>query len=145
MLCVTALVNSEPRSELKVTLAVRGLFVGDYRYRRANWDKYAVSLSDPAPAVIVCALAGNMWPGKKRVDQAFVCEGADENSWQSRPRHAVLSPTPGRLPPPRETARLQRRRRSRPSRNASAQRDGSLQRQDGVRHFLLSCSRPAAT
>ena len=33
-------------------------------------------------------------PGKKRVDQAFVCEGSDENSWQSRPRHAVLSPTP---------------------------------------------------
>ena len=35
---------------------------------------------------------------------AFVREGADENSWQSRPRHAVLSPTLGRLPPPRETA-----------------------------------------
>ena len=46
-----------------------------------------VSLSDPVPAVIVCALSGNMWPGKKRVDQAFACEGADENSWQSRPRH----------------------------------------------------------
>jgi len=57
-----------------------------------------VSLSDPVPAVIVCALSGNMWPGKKRVDQAFACEGADENSWQSRPRHAVLSPTPGRSP-----------------------------------------------
>jgi len=40
-----------------------------------------------------------MSPGKKRVDQAFVCEGLDENSWQSRPRHAVLSPAPGRLPP----------------------------------------------
>jgi len=36
--------------------------------------------------------------------------------------------------------RLQRLRRSRPSRNASAHRDGSLQRQDGVRHFLLSCA-----
>jgi len=35
---------------------------------------------------------------------AYVREGADENSWQSRPRHAVLSPTLGRLPPPRETA-----------------------------------------
>jgi hypothetical protein len=35
---------------------------------------------------------------------AYACEGADENSWQSRPRHAVLSPTLGRLPPPRETA-----------------------------------------
>ena len=28
----------------------------------------------------------------------------DKNSWQSRPRHTVLSPTLGRLPPPRETA-----------------------------------------
>ena len=35
---------------------------------------------------------------------AYACEGANENSWQSRPRHAVLSPTLGRLPPPRETA-----------------------------------------
>ena len=35
---------------------------------------------------------------------AHACEGANENSWQSRPRHAVLSPTLGRLPPPRETA-----------------------------------------
>jgi hypothetical protein len=26
-------------------------------------------------AVIVCAFTGNMCPGKKRVDQAFVCEG----------------------------------------------------------------------
>jgi hypothetical protein len=34
---------------------------------------------------------GNIWPGKKHVDQAFACEGADENSWQSRPRHATLS------------------------------------------------------
>jgi hypothetical protein len=32
-----------------------------------------------------------------------------------------------------------------PSRNASTQRDGSLQRQDGGRHFLLSCSCPAAS
>ena len=35
---------------------------------------------------------------------AYAREGADENSWQSRPRHVVLSPTLGRLPPPRETA-----------------------------------------
>ena len=87
---------------------------------------------------------GNTWPGRKRVEQglhAYTCEGADENSWQSRPRHAVLSPTLGRLHPPRTHCR----RRSRPSRNASTQRDGSLQRQDGGRHFLLSCSRPAAT
>jgi len=46
----------------------------------------AVSLIDPVPWVIVCALAWNLWPGKKRVDQAFACEGADENSWQSRPQ-----------------------------------------------------------
>ncbi len=62
---------------------------------------HPVSLSDPVPAVIVCTLAGNIC---KRVDQAFACEGADENSCQSRPRDAVVSPTPGRLPPPRETA-----------------------------------------
>jgi hypothetical protein len=65
---------------------------------------HPASLIDPVPAVLVCALAGNIWPGKKRVDQGFACKGADENSWQSRPRHAVTSPTPGRLPPPRETA-----------------------------------------
>jgi len=35
---------------------------------------------------------------------AYVREDADENSWQSRQRHSVLSPTLGRLPPPRETA-----------------------------------------
>ena len=74
---------------------------------------------------------------------AWTCEGADENSWQSRPRHTharnkvLLSAA--------LVVCLQRRWRSRPSRNASAQRDGSLQREDGVRHCLLSCSRPAAT
>ena len=70
---------------------------------------------------------------------AYACEGADENSWQSRPRHTharnkvLLSAA--------LVVCLQRRWRSRPSRNASAQ----LQREDGVGHFLLSCSRPAAT
>ena len=49
-------------------------------------------------------------PGKKgknvltRRLHAYACEGADENSCQSRPRYTVLSPTLGRLPPPRETA-----------------------------------------
>ncbi len=51
---------------------------------------HPVSLSDPVQAVIVCALAGNMWSSTNRVDQAFASESADENSWQSRPRHAVF-------------------------------------------------------
>jgi len=37
--------------------------------------------------------AGNMWPGKKHVDQAFACEGADENSWQSRPQGDCSRPS----------------------------------------------------
>ncbi len=87
---------------------------------------------------------GNTWSGRKRVEQglhAYTCEGADENSWQSRQRHTVLSPTLGLLHPPR----THWHRCSRPSRNASTHHDGSMQRQDVGRHFLLSCSRPAAT
>jgi hypothetical protein len=42
--------------------------------------------------------------GAHTVQWCAVCEGLDENSWQSRPRHAVLSPTPGRLPPRWTTA-----------------------------------------
>ena len=60
------------------------------------------------------------------------CEGADENSWQSRPGHARAS----------NEVLLQRSRRSRPSRNASLQRNGSMQRSDHCRNFLLLRSRP---
>ena len=68
---------------------------------------------------------------------AYACEGADENSWTEAhacQEHKVLLSAA-------LVVCLQRRWRSRPSRNASAQ----LQREDGVGHFLLSCSRPAAT
>ena len=34
---------------------------------------HPVSLSSPVPEVIVCALAGDIRPGKKCVDQAFAC------------------------------------------------------------------------
>ncbi len=60
------------------------------------------------------------------------CEGADENSWQSRPGHARAS----------NEVLLKSSRRSRPSRNASLHRNGSMQRSDHCRNFLLLRSRP---
>ena len=53
---------------------------------------------------------------------AYACEGADENSWQSRPRHTRASNKV--LWSASLAVRLQRCRRSRPSRNAC---DSSLQ------------------
>jgi len=92
--CVCAHRHAQPpRGTQRVAL-------GASKRRRARSHRFRTR----ATAVIVCAFTGNMCPGKKRVDQAFVCEGLDENSWQSRPRHAVLSPTPGRLPPRGTTA-----------------------------------------
>jgi len=92
--CVCAHCHAQPpRGTQRVAL-------GAAKRRRARSHCFRTR----AKTVIVCALTGNMCPGKKRVDQAFVCEGLDENSWQSRPRHAVLSPTPGRLPPRGTTA-----------------------------------------
>ena len=92
--CVCAHRHAQPpRGTQRVAL-------GASKRRRARSHRFRTR----AMAVIVCAFTGNMCPGKKRVDQACVCEGLDENSWQSRPRHAVLSPTPGRLPPRGTTA-----------------------------------------
>ena len=92
--CVCAHRHAQPpRGTQRVAL-------GASKRRRARSHRFRTR----ATAVIVCAFTGNMCPGKKRVDQACVCEGLDENSWQSRPRHAVLSPTPGRLPPRGTTA-----------------------------------------
>ena len=82
--CVCAHRHAQPsRGTQRVAL-------GASKRRRARSHRFRTR----ATAVIVCAFTGNMCPGKKRVDQACVCEGLDENSWQSRPRHAVLSPTP---------------------------------------------------
>ena len=60
------------------------------------------------------------------------CEGADENSLLSRPGHARAS----------NEVLLKSSRRSRPSRNASLHRNGSMQRSDHCRNFLLLRSRP---
>ena len=67
---------------------------------------------------------------------ACACEGADENSWQSRQRHTPAASSahwyssvwPGQQRHPIMVKALRRR-----------------QRHDRVRHFLLSCSRAAAT
>jgi hypothetical protein len=74
---------------------------------------------------------------------AHACEGANENSWQSRPRHACASNEALLSQAAARAVRLQRRRR-RQSRNASKQRDSSLQRPDRGQLFLLSRLRPAA-
>ncbi len=93
------------------------------------------------PAVLCSCQAGACADASTtRRLHAYVCEGEIENSWQSRPRHTrarnkVLLSTTLVVP-----------WRSRPSRNASAQRDGSLQREEGVlaSSSNMTRARPAA-
>jgi len=84
--CVCAHRHAQPpRGTQRVAL-------GASKRRRARSHRFRTR----ATAVIVCAFTGNMCPGKKRVDQACVCEGLDENSWAAAPTAL----------PARQTARL---------------------------------------
>jgi hypothetical protein len=72
---------------------------------------------------------------------AYACEGADENSWQSRPRHLHVSNKV--LWSTTQTVSLYCSPSSHPIQNVITHRDGSLKRSDCHRHFLLLQWSPA--
>ena len=108
--CTTHLPQGRPRQGAPVAQGVP-LALGRRQVERLPHTRRVLGCGWLCGAHRACAAAATT----KHL-HAYACEGADENSWQSRPRHTRASNKV--LWSASLAVRLQRCRRSRPSRNA---------------------------